>query len=187
MGLTADTLDRLNRFGLLDIKTPYRMLELGCQNVYDQNFNNGRGLTYGMIAKDYFKNLNIDHTSWDITGCQCSEIVDLRIDVDVSKYGQFDVITDFGTTEHIENLEDKGFYEAFRNIHNLCKTNGYMIHETPLTGHWIGHGYNYVTEDFYLSLAKDMGYEILELTTHFCMGNFIDGCLVCCILKKVKK
>ena len=61
-----------------------------------------------------------------------------------------------------------------------------MIHENPKTGHWIGHGFNYVTEVFYTSLAKDMGYQILELTEHFAMGNITDGCNICCVLVKVE-
>ena len=182
MGITNDSLNRLNRFGLLNPEKPYKMLELGCQNIYGDAF----GTSYGSIAKDFFKGLNIEHTSWDICGCQGSEIVDLRLDINVAENGQFDVITNFGTTEHIENTEIGGFYEGMKNIHNLCKIGGYMIHENPKTGNWIGHGVNYVTEDFYRSLANDMGYQILELTEHFAMGNITDGCNICSVLVKVE-
>jgi hypothetical protein len=181
MGITNDSLKRLNRLGLIN-GSSYRMLELGCQNIYDND--NYFGVTYGMIAKNFFIQKNIEHISFDITGCQCSEKVDLRENVDIKKYGLFDVITDYGTTEHIDNTELGGFYEGFKNIHQLCKVGGYMIHETPLTGHWIGHGFNYVTTEFYKSLAKDMDYTIIELDIHFCFGNYTDGGLVCCVLKK---
>ena len=85
--------------GLLPNK-PYRMLELGCQNIYGDAF----GTTYGMIAKSFFVGKNIEHISWDICGCQGSEIVDLRYDVDIQEKGQFDVITNFGislTADHV--------------------------------------------------------------------------------------
>lgn len=183
MGITNNSLERLNNFGLLNPKQPYRMLELGCQNIYGDAF----GTTYGMIAKEYFKGKQIEHISWDITACQCALKIDLRKKIDVKKHGQFDVITDYGTTEHVENTDDGGFYEAFKNIHNLCKLGGYMIHETPLTGHWIGHGFNYVTQEFYKKLAEDMGYQILDMKEHFAMGNTIDGGLLCCVLVKNKE
>jgi len=182
MGITKDTLDRLNRLSILEKKeTPIRMLELGCQNIYDQSYE---GVTYGMIAKPYFESFGIEHLSWDITGCQLAEKVDLRQSVDVEKYGQFDVVSNFGTLEHVENTDDGGFYESFKNVHNLCKVGGLMIHETPMTGHWIGHGCNYVTQDFYKQLAEDNAYEIVELCEHFAMGNTTDGGLVCCVLRK---
>jgi hypothetical protein len=111
MGITNDSLDRLNRFGLLSPEKPYKMLELGCQNIYGDAFET----TYGSIAKDFFKRLNIEHTSWDVCGCQGSEIVDLRLDINVAEKVQFDVITNFGTTEHIENTEIGGFYEGMKN------------------------------------------------------------------------
>lgn len=183
MGLTTDSLQRLNRnvWVLIgDGNKPVRMLELGCQNIYDNSFPN---VTYGMVAKDYFKAIpGLEHTSWDITGCQCSEKVDLREPVDIKKTGQFDIITDYGTTEHIEG----NYYMAQKNIHDLCKMGGYRFHEIPKTGHWIGHGFNYVTIEFFTALAKDNGYEIIELTEHFALGNITDGCLICCVMKKVK-
>lgn len=183
MGITNDSLNRLNKLGFLSKNQPYKMLELGCQNIYGNEF----GATYGMIAKDFFVDLKIEHTSWDICGCQGSETVDLRNKIDISKTGQFDVITDFGTTEHIENIKSGGYYEAMKNIHNLCKVGGYRVHETPMTGHWIGHGFNYLTKDFYIQLAKDNGYQILDLTEHYAMGNTTDGGLICCVLVKVEE
>lgn len=185
MGITTDSLKRIQKFGILDSAKEIRMLELGCQNIYDDSFKYS---AYGMIAKHWFANYDkINHKSWDILGCQLAEKVDLRIPIDVSITGKFDVITDFGTTEHIDNTEIGGFYEAQKNIHNLCEIGGIIIHENPKTGHWIGHGCNYVTQEFYLSLIKDMEYELLELSEHFAMGNTIDGCNINCVFRKVKE
>jgi hypothetical protein len=157
------------------------MLELGCQNIYDNSFE---GVSNNMIAKDYFESLNINHTSWDITGCQCSEKIDLRDNLDLSKYGLFDVITDYGTCEHIENVGKGGFYEGNKKIHELCKVGGLIIHESPAIGHWIGHGFNYVSEQYFIQLAKENDYEIKELVMEYAMGNVIDGGLICCVLEK---
>lgn len=178
MGITRNSLDRLNRLGLLN--KSYNMLELGCQNIYDDTY----GANYGMIAKDFFIQKNINHTSLDITGCQCSQKVDLREDIS-NNYDKYDVITDYGTTEHIENFENGGFYQAFKNIHTLCKVGGYMIHETPLTNHWHNHAFNYLNEDFYKILSADAGYKIIELNIEYAMGNYESGGLVCCALIKL--
>jgi hypothetical protein len=61
-----------------------------------------------------------------------------------------------------------------------------MIHETPLTGHWIGHGHNYLTTNFYNQLANAMKYEVLELTIEYAMGNTTDAGLVVCVLRKTE-
>jgi len=61
---------------------------------------------------------------------------------------------------------------------------GLMIHETPLTGHWLGHGHNYLTITFYEQLAAAMNYTILDLCIEYAMGNTTDGGLVCCVLRK---
>lgn len=178
MGITTDSLHRLEKHGLL--KGGYKMLELGGQNIYDSSF---KGAYYGMVAKNYFTSIGIDHTSIDIRDHNGAIICDLRKKI-AFEDASFDVVTDYGTTEHVEQSEVGGFYEAFKNIDRVCKAGGLMIHETPKTGHWIGHGENYVTKDFYVELAKLTGYEIVELTEHFAMGNVKDGCLVIAVLKK---
>jgi hypothetical protein len=170
MGITNDSLDRLRRHGLIK---PCDILELGAQNLYDNAH-------YGQVAKGYFLSLGINHTSWDITPHQGAIEMDLRNEIIVEK--QFDIIADFGTTEHVS---DDGFYMAHKNIHNHCKVGGYIIHENPKTGHWPGHGCNYVTKHFYEQLATLAGYEIIELTEHFAMGNITDGCNVCVVMKKL--
>lgn len=44
---------------------------------------------------------------------------------------QFDVITNYGTIEHINDQ-----YHAFKNVHDMCKSGGIMIHNFPPQGHW---------------------------------------------------
>lgn len=178
MGITTDSLRRLQRVSTLVGETKgLKMLELGCQNIYD---NEVCGNRYGMIAKDFFEEQGFEHTSVDICGCQKSIKLDLR---QPHNLGLFDIVTDYGTTEHVEGRV--GYYEAFKNIHNACKVGGLMIHETPKTGHWLGHGHNYVTEEFYKGLCSKTGYKIIELGEHFAMGNIADGGLIVCVLQKM--
>lgn len=168
MGITDKSIARLRKH----LKPEHSILELGCQNLYFTP-------EYGKISNPYFKKLGYDITTWDIYDCNGAEIMDLRELIEVSK--QYDIITDFGTSEHI----DGDYYQAHKNIHNLCKVGGLIIHENPKTGHWIGHGCNYVDMDFYKGLAKACNYEILELTEEFAMGNTKDGCNISVVLRKL--
>lgn len=172
MGITQKSLDRLLRHQVLDKGT--KMLELGAQNTYDN-------LNYGKVAKDVFEPMGINHTSIDIKPHQGAIEVDLRQPVTFTR-SKFDLVTDFGTTEHV----DGSLYEAFKNIHNLCKKGGVMVRENPKTGSWPDHGHHYFTQEFYLKLSALAGYEILELTEEAAMGNTTDGWNVCAVLKKTE-
>jgi hypothetical protein len=122
-----------------------RMIELG-----NQHFNDGR------ISKDYYSGIGIEHVSIDINGLDNSLKLDLNFDIDIPKA---DVVTNHGTTEHVSNQE-----AVFRNIHNLCKTNGYMIHQVPSVGTWPGHCDFYYTKEYFEDLAKKNNYIVIENT-----------------------
>lgn len=163
MGITQKSLDRLMPF----LHSGINMLELGAQNLYDNKH-------YNWIAKDYFVQCHIKHRSVDIIGHQGSEKVDLRDDITWGE--QFDIVTDYGTCEHI----DGDLYQPFLNIHNACKIDGIIIHENPRFDHWPLHGQHYFSMDFY----KELGYEILELCEEPAMGNYETGMNVCAVLRK---
>ena len=166
MGITHSSIARINPY-LPGVKT---MLELGAQNIYAADY-------YGMIAKEYFEKAGIEHTSIDIVPYQGAIECDLR---ELHDYGTFDIVTNYGTTEHI----DGSLFTPFVNIHNACKIGGIIIHENPKTGNWPGHGHHYFTEDFYTALSAACGYDVLEVTSEHAMGNDIDGWNVCAVLKK---
>jgi len=172
MGITNLSIERLKRF---DCIRPLLMCELGAQNIYTD------GEWYGKIAKDFFTLNGVQHESYDIIVHQNCEYMDLRIAIPKTLKNKYDVVTDFGTTEHI----DGNYYQGNKNIHDLCKVGGLIIRENPKTGHWIGHGNNYVDMEFYNVLAKMCDYEILELTEEFAMGNTTDGGNVSVVLRKI--
>lgn len=172
MGITQKTLERLVNHKVLEKGS--KMLELGAQNVYDSE-------NYGKVAKEIFEGMGIIHTSIDIKQHQGAIEADLREPLTFTK-SKFDLVTDYGTTEHVEG----NLYEAFKNIHNLCKKGGIMIHENPKTGNWPEHGFNYYTKSFYEMLAELAKYEILELTEEPAMGNTTDGWNVCAVLRKTE-
>ena len=171
MGITNKSIDRLKRF---DCIKPLIMCELGAQNLYTNDS------WYGKVAKDYFVQHGVTHDSYDIIVHQGCEYMDLRVTIPKSLKNKYDVVTDFGTSEHI----DGNYYQGNKNIHDLCKVGGLIIRENPKTGHWIGHGNNYVNMDFYKVLAEMCDYEILELTEEFAMGNTTDGGNVSVVLRK---
>jgi len=89
----------------------------------------------------------------DVDGVHGAHKFDLNYLID-KKYGfteKFDVVTNFGTSEHVFNQQ-----AVFENIHNLCKKDGIMIHSVP-SQMYLSHGlFNYQPDFFhYLALAND--------------------------------
>lgn len=174
MGLTKYSYDLLMRYA----KTGNQMLELGNQTIYF-------GDDYGKPAKPMFEKMGFSHISIDLNG----EDGAVKSDLSIKTYytimvncRAFDIVTDFGTSEHIK----PSLYACWWNKHTNCKYGGYIISENPKTGNWKGHGYWYYTEEFYRNLAKAQGYEIMELGEHPAMGNTTDGWNIYCVLKKIK-
>jgi len=125
-----------------------RILELGDQKIRPlQN----------LYSKIYFNNKGIKkHVSFDLNGRGGSIKEDLSKIIPIFCYGLFDIITNFGTLEHIKEQ-----YTVFLNIHNFCKVGGVMVHSLPLYGYWGRHGiYNYKLE-FLLKIANACNYEVL--------------------------
>jgi SAM-dependent methyltransferase len=119
------------------------MCELG-------NKKNAKG-TY----KQYFESLGIRHVSIDSNGLDGAVPLDLRAPIDI---GDFDIVTNFGTTEHVTEQE-----QCWKNVHNLVRTGGILVSMTPLPGHWLRHGLWYPTTTWYkhFALLNDYTIEIL--------------------------
>jgi hypothetical protein len=174
------------------------VLELGAQNFY-QNY---KSIVSGVYATEYYK----------LKGVETYTCIDLNnengaIDLDLSlphEIGKFDMVTDFGTSEHIagykpedeSNIEYDGnntwkhssthlagleaFYNCWTTKYNNSKL--LIVSSNPATGHWKGHGNFYYTKEFYDRLAELTDMKIVMLDEHFAMGNYIDGKEVCCVL-----
>ncbi len=72
--------------------------------------------------------------------------------------GTFDLITNFGTTEHVTDQVN-----AFRVIHEFAKPGALLVHAVPFTGYF-NHGlYNYHPL-FFIFLATANEYEILSFS-----------------------
>lgn len=112
----------------------------------------GKFITY----KSYFESLGYRHVSVDFDPRWSDFQCDLRKPV-WERFGQFDMVCDIGTAEHVEG--QRGFWE---NIHNLTKVGGVYVgqHPAPTSDSWWWHGIYYPTEAFYLKFAELNGWEI---------------------------
>jgi SAM-dependent methyltransferase len=72
--------------------------------------------------------------------------------------GRYDVVTNFGTTEHVFNIG-----QSFENIHNLLKIGGVVLHALPGYG-YIDHGFYNIHPCAYLDMAKANEYEVVDFS-----------------------
>ena len=87
------------------------------------------------------------------------ERADFLIDLNHPVQGnsrQFDLITNFGTAEHVFNVA-----QVFVTIHQLLKDDGVVLHILPALGD-VNHGFWNIHPTVYFDIARDNGYEILD-------------------------
>jgi len=113
--------------------------------------------------RHYFRWFGARYVSFDTNGRNGAKPIDLGhcIPHDVRRQwiGTFDIVTDFGTTEHIKRMQ----YWAFRNAHDLCAVGGYMIHALPRVDSCGRHGHWKYSTDWFSWLAERQQYKVEEL------------------------
>lgn len=174
------------------------VLELGAQNFY-QNYET---VKYGSYASEYYKLKGINkYACIDLNGENNAIPLDLSV---IHIVGKFDLITDFGTSEHIagydfedetktgfdgnntwkksldHNLGLQAFYNCWTTKYNASKM--LILSSNPATGHWKGHGHFYYTKTFYERLCDMTRMKAILLEEHYAMGNYKDGKEICCCL-----
>jgi hypothetical protein len=184
-----------------DIST---VIELGSQNLYI----NGSDSVKPPFASEYYRALGLKYTCIDLAGDNGAVKVDLS-DNRPMVFTGFDLVTDFGTSEHVvADIEMKshafheghinsmyptripteeeislGYYRCWIKKHELTDLYGIMINVNPKTGNWPDHGYTYITKEFYEKLAEMMDYDIIHLEENMAMGN-PNAINIECILRK---
>lgn len=103
-----------------------------------------------LIYADLFAPKRI--VSVDIQGTSQSLKFDLNNPIHVR--GQFDVVMNHGTAEHIFNIG-----QVFKTMHERTNVGGLMIHEAPFTG-WIDHGFYCLQPTLFFDLAAANSYRI---------------------------
>lgn len=155
-----------------DIQT---VLELGAQNFY-QNYDE---IKYGSYADKYYAYKGVHkYTCIDTNGENNALQINLAEPCPVH-LGKFDLVTDFGTCEHIAPYNIEALYNCWTTKYNASAK--FLVSSNPATGHWPKHGYYYFTKEFYTVLAQLTGMKILKLVDQYTMGNYIDGMEVSCV------
>lgn len=181
MGVLVDNLIALRRYA----PPPCRMLEFGNQYLcagakpYADFPSHLLGMDPNrpVVAKPYFESLGYAHVSVDLNGKDGALVRDLSAPFDLGCL--FDVVTDFGTSEHVKCL-----WACLENAHRHAKHDGLIFCANPEPGSWPDHGYWYRGEDFNRAFASTVGYELISSTRVACTGNTIDGWLTCAIFRK---
>lgn len=110
------------------------------------------------VARDFWRWLGFDYAAIDVDGNPDSIPLDLNYDVAPAEMrGKYDLLTNFGTTEHIANQ-----LNAFKVIHDLTAPGGIMIHSLPAQG-MLNHGLVNYNLKFFSMLARSNGYRFLHV------------------------
>ena len=141
-----------------------RMLELGNQVM------RGKNRPPEKTGKRFFTNRGFEHTSIDINGKHGAVVLDLSKPIIKPEWnGYFDIITNLGTTEHIEPFE--GQYECFKNLHNFLSEGGVLVNIVPDAERSFKHNFfrkrhcnNYYKRDFFKMIAEVNSYELINLS-----------------------
>ena len=110
-------------------------------------------------SETFFKTIGFDEVdSMDVSPFEDATIVqDLGGDLPQELHGQFDLVYDGGTCEHIFDLPT-----AYRNIHRMLKPGGVLIGHSPCNN-WINHGFYQICPEMVFGFwEKTLGYEVLD-------------------------
>jgi len=100
---------------------------------------------------------HLSYTSYDVCPALKTEIFDLnRQSVPPHYHERFDIVLNFGTTEHIINQ-----YNCFKVAHDALAVGGIAVHQLPSIG-WIDHGYFCYHRALFKDLANTNDYELLD-------------------------
>ena len=122
------------------------------------------------VYRDWYIAKGINYTSTDINGLDGAIIWDVRENPpkEILKNSPYDIITNFGFSEHVET--DKGQEMFWKNANNLITLGGKLALVLPQPGYWLNHGkavgcpgIYYPYEQFYIDFAKQNGYEIEDI------------------------
>lgn len=142
----------LNAFGVKDIDTAIEEFF----RIQREEKNTGAGWTYRYMG---FK----EYACIDADGRHNALVFDLTCDLrrDYNFNRQYDLVTNHGTTEHVFDVA-----AGFRNIHNLCRKGGLMIHGLPFQGYTYHCFYNFMP-NFYRDLCAANDYELVGCFINF--------------------
>jgi SAM-dependent methyltransferase len=114
----------------------------------------------GVSYKDWFtRHCNIEHVSVDVNGLNGALALDLRQPLTPLEGRVFDMVTNIGTSEHVESDQ----HCVWKNMCDHLAVGGHLVSITPLAGDWHWHGLWYPTEEFYDAFAYRNDMAVVEL------------------------
>jgi hypothetical protein len=174
MGITDYNFNRMKKYLPTD-----SLCELGDQWLFVS------GVEHHTFSRDYFKDTGLigRYESLDYMDREgVSIILDLNHDINEQEnYDgfQYDVITDFGTLEHVFD-----YYQGLKNAYNLCKVGGVMIFSTPKVDSWPGHCFHTFESKFFTEFCTMTGMELIFIEEYPACGNTTDGWEICVEARK---
>ena len=154
--------------------------ELGIQDIENDT-------TCFQSAKSVFEFFGAEYVGFDASGRNDAIRLDLSKPVLDERYMvKFDIVTNFGASEHIEG----GQFEVFANMHRFCRNGGLMVHAVPHVGYSANHGFWKYDLDWFSWLAERRSYDVLKLEKHDRSGKDIplETCVyVHAIFRKVRR
>lgn len=88
----------------------------------------------------------------DFAGSAIAQRLDLNLPINLGQ--RFDIVHNAVTLEHVFDIA-----QAFRNLHNLTRPGGVMIHHAPFVG-WVDHGFYALQPTLFWDLAEANGYHV---------------------------
>ena len=110
----------------------------------------------GIPYRDWYIDQGCEYVSVDWNGKDGALKRDLQQPLNL---GTFDLVTNFGTTEHVERQEP-----CWENVHEAVKLGGKFVNHTPSPGHMRAHGFWHPSLEWFEEFAALNGYEIERLT-----------------------
>jgi SAM-dependent methyltransferase len=115
-----------------------------------------REISTGGFLGDLMILAGFNYTALDIFHGTNTVLFDLNVHAPGPKLaGHFDLVTNFGTTEHVFNQ-----LRAFQTIHDLTKKGGIIYHDLPLAG-YIDHALFRYDPLFFRTMLPANDYELL--------------------------
>ena len=106
---------------------------------------------------ELFEAVGMEYHSFDVARMYKTEVLDLNRDRLPERHrGRFDLVLNFGTTEHVFNQVN-----AFEVIHDAAAVGGLVWHQLPSAGH-VSHCYFTYHPRLFLDLARTNGYEVVR-------------------------
>lgn len=132
------------------------LAEFAARMAYGSGYDPVKGGRNEAFAGELFEAAGMHYESFDIANGYRTMVIDLNHAVlPAGLQRKFDLVLNFGTTEHILNQ-----LNCFKIIHDATKVGGYIYHSLPAVG-YLDHGYITYTGRCFFDIAGYNDYELV--------------------------